>query len=119
MRDKRIFFDFTPTSYGDFFTGVVQGIIAESLTMRAERLQADEPNRRRYSDLAQQILKSGFVHKFAATDKQLYDNLVERVLKSGVKFAAGSDMAWFYPGKTRGEASTEVFVNLRRAGMPA
>ena len=117
MRDKRIFFDFTPTSYGDFFTGVVQGIIAESLTMRAERLQADEPNRRRYSDLAQQILKSGFVHKFAATDKQLYDNLVERVLKSGVKFAAGSDMAWYVAGKTRGQASVSRFPVLHQAGM--
>jgi imidazolonepropionase-like amidohydrolase len=41
------------------------------------------------------------------------------VLKSGVKFAAGSDMCWFYPGKTRGEASTATFVNLRDAGMPA
>jgi len=28
-------------------------------------------------------------------------------------------MCWFYPGKTRGEASTEIFVNLRAAGMPA
>jgi imidazolonepropionase-like amidohydrolase len=28
-------------------------------------------------------------------------------------------MCWFYPGKTRGEASTGVFVNLQRAGMPA
>src|SRR4029077_4583161 len=45
MRDKGIFFDFTPTSYGDFFTKVVQGIMAESLTMRAERLKADERNR--------------------------------------------------------------------------
>src|SRR5438477_12953087 len=41
------------------------------------------------------------------------------VMKSGVKFAMGSDMCWFYPGKTRGEASTAAFVNLRAAGMPA
>jgi len=47
-----------------------------------------------------------------------YDELVPRVLKSGVKFAAGSDMCWFYPGKTRGEASAATFVNLRAAGMP-
>ena len=40
-------------------------------------------------------------------------------MKSGVKFAAGSDMCWFYPGKTRGQASTATFVNLRQAGMPA
>jgi imidazolonepropionase-like amidohydrolase len=41
------------------------------------------------------------------------------VLKSGLKFAAGSDWAWFYPGKTRGEASVATFVNLHQAGMPA
>src|SRR5437667_8759858 len=41
------------------------------------------------------------------------------VMKSGVKFAMGSDMCWFYPGKTRGQASTATFVNLRNAGMPA
>ena len=54
-----------------------------------------------------------------ARRKQRYDQLVERVLKSGVKFAAGSDMCWFYPGKTRGEASTATFVNLHDAGMPS
>lgn len=48
-----------------------------------------------------------------------YDQLVQRVLKSGVKFAAGSDMCWFYPGKTRGQASTATLINLRQAGMPA
>src|SRR6202012_4774065 len=36
-----------------------------------------------------------------------------------VKFAAGSDMCWFYPGKTRGQASAATFVNLRSAGMPS
>jgi imidazolonepropionase-like amidohydrolase len=44
---------------------------------------------------------------------------VQRVLKSGVKFAAGSDMCWFYPGKTRGQASATMFTNLRDANMPA
>jgi imidazolonepropionase-like amidohydrolase len=117
MRDKGMFFDFTPTSYGDFFTKVVQGIMAESLTMRADRLQADEQNRQRYGDLAQQILKSEFVHKFSASDKQLYDGLVQRVLKSGVKFAAGSDMGWYVPGKTRGQASVSRFPVLHQAGM--
>jgi imidazolonepropionase-like amidohydrolase len=117
MRDKGMFFDFTPTSYGDFFTKVVQGIIAESLTMRAERLEADERNRQRYSDLAQQVLKSEFVHRFAASDNQLYDSLVQRVLKSGVKFAAGSDMDWYFPGKTRGQASVSRFPVLHQAGM--
>jgi imidazolonepropionase-like amidohydrolase len=44
--------------------------------------------------------------------------LVQRVLRSGVKFAAGSDMCWFYPGKTRGQASASMFTALHRAGMP-
>jgi imidazolonepropionase-like amidohydrolase len=39
-------------------------------------------------------------------------------LKSGVKFAAGSDMCWFYPGKTRGQASATMFAHLCDAGMP-
>jgi imidazolonepropionase-like amidohydrolase len=117
MRDKGMFFDFTPTSYGDFFTKVFQGIIAESLTMRAERLKADERNRQRYNDLAQQVLKSEFVHGFEASDNQLYNNLVQRVLKSGVKFAAGSDMGWYFPGKTRGQASVSRFPVLHQAGM--
>jgi imidazolonepropionase-like amidohydrolase len=117
MRDKGIFFDFTPTSYGDFFTKVVQGIIAESLTMRAQRLEADERNRQRYSDLAQQVLTSEFVHKFSASDDQLYDSLVQRVLKSRVKFAAGSDMGWYFPGKTRGQASISRFPVLHQSGM--
>jgi imidazolonepropionase-like amidohydrolase len=54
----------------------------------------------------------------AARGRTRYEALVQRVLKSGVKFAAGSDMCWFYPGKTRGQASTTTFVNLRHAGMP-
>src|SRR5205085_9765197 len=49
---------------------------------------------------------------------QRYNDLVQRVIKSGVKFAAGSDMGWFYPGKTRGEATAAVFPSLRDAGMP-
>ena len=117
MRGKGIFFDFTPTSYGDFFTKVVQGIIAESLTKRAERLEADQRNRQRYSDLAQQVLKSEFVHRFSASDNQLYNTLVQRVVKSGVKFAAGSDMGWYFPGKTRGQASVSRFPVLHQAGM--
>ena len=44
---------------------------------------------------------------------------IQRILKSGVKFAAGSDMCWFYPGKTRGQASATMFSALRDAGMPA
>jgi len=119
MRDKGIFFDFTPTSYGSFFTEAFEGTLAESLTLRAERLKADEGDRQRYNDLAERILKSGFVGGFEASDNQLYDNLVQRVLKSGVKFAAGTDMSWHYPGKTRGQTSVSRFPTLHEAGMPS
>jgi imidazolonepropionase-like amidohydrolase len=95
MRDKGIFFVLTPTFYGGFLRKITEPSIVISAASRA----ADA--------------------SFAARRKQRYDQLVERVLKSGVKFAAGSDMCWLYPGKTRGEASTATFVNLRHAQMPA
>src|SRR5262249_4326360 len=102
MRDKGIFFDFTPTSYGDFFTKVFDGTTAMSFKMRPERRGSDERTRQRYNDLAQQLLKgANFPDATDERDTKLYDSLVQRVMKSGVKFSAGSDMGWFYPGKTR------------------
>jgi imidazolonepropionase-like amidohydrolase len=118
MREKGMFLDLTPTSYGHFFTKVFEATIAESLTLYAERLKADEHNRQRFNDLAQQVLKSEFVHGFETSDNQLYNSLVQRVLKSGVKFAAGTDMCWHYPGKTCGQATVSRFPTLHEAGMP-
>ena len=120
MRDKGIFFDFTPTSYGDFLTRIFEGTIAMSLTLRPERLDSDERTRQRYNDLAQ-LLKSGakFPDEPDERENQRYNSLFQRVLKSGVKFAAGSDMGWFYPGKTRGQASVSRFPTLHEAGMPS
>ena len=94
MRDKGIFFDFTPTAYGGFFTKITEPSIVMSPAFRASGDSADAKGDKRYKEL------------------------VQRVLKSGVKFAGGSDMCWFYPGKTRGQASAATFVNLRDAGMP-
>jgi imidazolonepropionase-like amidohydrolase len=94
MRDKGIFFDLTPTFYGGRFTRILEASIVMSPALRSAQAASDERARRRY------------------------DSLVERVLKSGVKFAAGSDMCWSYPGKTRGEATAMVFVSLHDAGMP-
>lgn len=119
MRIKGIFFDFTPTSYGDFFNRVFAGTVAESLTLRAARLEADERDRQRYKDLAQAVVESGFHGGFEANDTRSYDSLVRRVLKSGVKFAAGTDMCWHYPGKTCGQAATSRFPTLHEAGMPS
>jgi imidazolonepropionase-like amidohydrolase len=93
MREKGIFLDLTPTWYGDFFLKITEPSIVMSPALRAE-------------------------NAYSGARQKRYDDLVQRVLKSGVKFAAGSDMCWFYPGKTRGQASTATFVNLRDAGMP-
>lgn len=95
MREKGTFLDLTPTFYGGFFTKITEPSIVISPAGRASNASAD-----------------------ARRDKR-YQEFVQRVLKSGVKFAAGSDMCWFYPGKTRGQASTATLVNLRDAGMPS
>jgi len=94
MRDKGIFLDLTPTWYGSFFMKITEPSIVMSPAFHSSNAGSD-----------------------ARAQKQ-YDDLVPRVLKSGVKFAAGSDMCWFYPGKTRGQASARTFANLRDAGMP-
>jgi imidazolonepropionase-like amidohydrolase len=94
MRDKGIFIDLTPTFNDLFYLKITAPSIVVS---PASRAAAESRNTRR---------------------KQDYDQFVQRVLRLGVKFAAGSDMCWFYPGKTRGEASTATFVKLRDAGMP-
>jgi len=93
MRDKGIFFDLTPTFYGSGYLKIAEPSIVISPAARAARTRSAERR------------------------KQDYDQLVQRVLKSGVKFAAGSDWCWFYQGKTRGEASIAALVNLRAARM--
>ena len=95
MRNKGIFLDLTPTFWNGLWTTLRDGTIVMSAESRAENSQLDD--------------RAG--QRAAA--------LVQRVLKSGVKYAAGSDMCWFYPGKTRGQASVTMFTNLRRAGMPS
>ncbi len=95
MRDKGIFFDFTPTFYGDFFTRLTEATVLMS-PARRERWG-----------------------KLDVSDSEKYDSLVQHVLKSGVKFAAGSDMGWCFPGKTRGQTSVSRFPVLHHAGMPA
>lgn len=120
LRARGIFFDFTPTAYGDFFTRIFEGTIAMSLALRPERLGADERTRQRYQDMIQ-VLQSGakFTDKSDEREVQKYNSLVQRVLKSGVKFAAGSDMGWYFPGKTRGQATASRFPTLHQAGMPS
>jgi imidazolonepropionase-like amidohydrolase len=94
MRDKGIFLDLTPTFFDGTFWIRVHANTALSPAFRAELLARDERGRQRGAAL------------------------VARVLKSRVKFAAGSDMCWYLPGKTRGEASATMFAALHTAGMP-
>ena len=92
MRDKGIFFDLTPT-FGDGLWSKIHELITVSPARRSANAAGDDRSRKRTADR------------------------VERVLKSGVKFAAGSDMCWFYPGKTRGQATATMFPTLLKAGM--
>jgi imidazolonepropionase-like amidohydrolase len=94
MRDKGIFLDLTPTAYGGWLLKIMEPSIVVSPETRSARTSSG-----------------------ARRDKE-YDELVQRVLKSGVKFAAGTDMCWWYPGKTCGEASVATLIKLRDAGMP-
>jgi imidazolonepropionase-like amidohydrolase len=93
MRDKGSFLDLTLTFYNGFVSKITESSIVMSPARRASNAASD------------------------ARGRQLYNDLVPRVLKSGVKFSAGSDMCWFYPGKTRGQASVATFSNLHDAGM--
>lgn len=93
MRDKGIFFDITPTFFDGFWTKIHETSVV-SPALRAEFVASED---RRWQRAAA---------------------LVQRILKSAVKFAAGSDMCWFYPGKTRGQASATMFGALHKAGMP-
>ncbi|MDP9010948.1 MAG: amidohydrolase family protein [Pseudomonadota bacterium] len=90
MRDKGIFFDITPTFWSGFFSKITEPSIVRVPPSKADMAASDERRRK----------------------------FVQRILKSGVKFAAGSDMCWFYPGKTRGQASATMFSHLQDAGMP-
>jgi len=95
MRDKGVFLDITPTFWGGSFTRILEGSIVMSPAMRSKEATADDRTRQRSL------------------------SFMQRILKSGVKYAAGSDMCWAYPGKTRGEASALMFGHLREAGMPS
>jgi len=94
MHDKGIFLDLTPTFYDGFFLKIAEPSIVLPPEVHAAEVAG------------------------ATRGKARYDEFVRRVMKSGVKVAAGSDMCWFYPGKTRGQASVGTFVNLSRAGFP-
>jgi imidazolonepropionase-like amidohydrolase len=94
MHDKGIFLDLTPTWYDGFDTKIHDASIVMTSAFRSVIASGDDRARQRSAAR------------------------IQRVLKSGVKFAAGSDMCFFYPGKTRGEATATMFTALRDVGMP-
>lgn len=93
MRDKGMFLDLTPTFYDGGYVRFATPVV----------VVAPDPDRAART----------------ARNNRKYEELVQRVLKSGVKFAMGTDMCWFAPGKTCGEMTVATFVNLHQAGMPA
>lgn len=95
MRDKGIFFDITPTFWNGFLAKVYEGTIVMSPQLKSS--MAAIKGRRHPANVS----------------------FIQRILKSGVKFAVGSDMCWFVPGKTRGEATAMMFAALHDdAEMP-
>jgi len=94
MRAKGMFIDLTPTTWDGMWSKIHE-VVALSPGARSDLSAGDE--RRRQQAIA----------------------LVARVLKAGVKFAAGSDMGWYYPGKTRGQATATMFPALHAGGLPA
>jgi imidazolonepropionase-like amidohydrolase len=93
MRARGIFVDLTPTVWDGLWSKIHE-IVTLSPDARSGLTAGDEQRRQQGAAL------------------------VARVLKSGVKFAAGSDMGWYYPGKTRGEATATMFSALRAGGLP-
>ena len=93
MRARGMFIDLTPTTWDGMWSKIHE-VVVLSPAARADLLAGDERRRRQAKAL------------------------VDRVLKSGVKFAAGSDMGWYYPGKTRGQATATMFPALRAGGLP-
>ena len=95
MHDKGIFFDLTQLLFG----GRLRTMIEKRMALPPE-LQEE-------------------LNMYERTDAKRTPALVQRILKSGVKVTAGSDMWFDYPYKTRGEASALMFGALKDAGMPA
>ena len=95
MRDKGIFFDITPSFWSGFYSKMTENSVVFPPAEKARLAAADERSSKTNADF------------------------VQRILKSGVKFAAGTDMCWYWPGKTCGQLEAMViFSHLHDAGMP-
>jgi imidazolonepropionase-like amidohydrolase len=94
MKDKGTFFDLTETFAG----GRLRALVQKSVVLSPE-------NEQRLAQYQEHLDRKAALR-------------VQRVLKSGVKFALGSDMWFDYPGKTRGQATAIMFGSLCDLGMP-
>ena len=94
MREKGIFLDITELEFG----GRMRAMIEKRLVLPPQ---------------IQEELKA-----YEQMEAKQTPARVARILKSGVKFTAGSDMWLDYPGKTRGEASAIMFGALKELGIP-
>jgi imidazolonepropionase-like amidohydrolase len=93
MRDKGIYFDITQA----FFGGRLRAMIERTHVLQPEM---------------QKELK-----EYEQMDAKKSPELIQRLLKSGVKFTTGSDMWSDYPGKTRGQATAIMFGALKDLGV--
>jgi imidazolonepropionase-like amidohydrolase len=93
MHDRSIFFDLTQTLYGSRLNNLLEKSIALSPEMKRE------------------------LETYQKDQSQVVPALIQRVLKSGVKYAIGSDMWFSYPGKTRGQATAIMFDAFRELGL--
>lgn len=94
MREKGIVFDITPLLFG----GRLRAMIEKRLVLPPQ---------------LQQGLKA-----YEQMERQKTPALIQRILKSGVKFTAGSDMWFDYPDKTRGQATAIMFGAMKELGIP-
>jgi len=93
MRDAGIFLDVTETFYG----GRLRALLAKSTVLSPENEQ--------------------WLKNYEKEEAQKTPALFQHIARSGVKYAAGSDMWFDYPGKTRGQATATMFGALRDLGM--
>jgi len=93
MHQAGIFFDLTEAFYG----GRLRTWLSKSVVLSPENEQRLE--------------------NYEKEDAQKAPARMQQILRSGVKYAAGSDMWFDYPGKTRGQATATMFGALRDLGM--
>jgi len=70
------------------------------------------------ADQARQAVLENSFYDVDVIKVAVEDDFTPAEMMAIVEQAAGSDMCWFYPGKTRGQATATMFSHLRDAGIP-